>query len=641
MDNSQMLEGVFDKREPYQDWPESKLPDWAENILDVIDVGVFVVDRMLKLVNSSSFVDRLLKKGRDHMIGKYLFDVIPFIEISEWEGTYTEVLMNGGTFKKGVLLYNCPENNGNSTDTFLDLTLYPIRGRMDEIVGVASLIKDVTAEIRLREERAIWKETIEDFIEDTQIGILVMDKDQKIIRYNKKAEENNLVVKERVLNRSIYEAFPRNVTTPPLSAARKNMLENHIPYDVSFDLYIPQVNDGKSTFRIREAPLSDSEDRGYVMFVDREDTFYETKREMKEKTKDLNLSTKFFYQAIDASPSIVISSDNHDRIMSFNKTAEDIYGYKATNMIGSRYYSLFSKEGKEKIEAIVLSDLSHWQGEMDGIRKDGSCFPTKISISKVVDEDGNRIALILIVEDITEKKKLKQSLTQSMKMAALGEMIGGLAHQLNNPLVGVVNVTDVLRKRVGTDDPNFDLIKTVGDAAGECRNITNSLLKFSRKPAPLFSELDLVQTLENSLLLANSKFLISRINLIKEYHPHIPKILGDDTQLQQAFINIIINAVQALQNGGDLRVEVKNGNGRMAGNGNSFVEVIFTDTGIGISRKNLDKIFDPFFTTKNLNKGTGLGLSIAYTIIKGHNGKINVDSTEGKGTTFIVRLPVS
>jgi len=364
-----------------------------------------------------------------------------------------------------------------------------------------------------------------------------------------------------------------------------------------------------------------------------------TKREIKEKTKDLKLSTKFLYHLIDASPSAVISIDTDDKVISFNKTAERIYGFNITEVLGCEYYFLFSEEENERIRKIILSDTSHWENEVTGLRKDGSDFPTKLSISKVVDEDGNRIALLFLLEDITEKKKLRQSLIQSKKMADLGEMIGGLAHQLNNPLVGVVNMADILTKRIGSDDPNFELIETVGEAAQECSKITKSLLKFSRKSKSVLSALDLVQALENSLLLVKRQSLLNGINIIKDYDNDIPRILGDETQLQQAFLNIIINAGQAMPNGGDLRVEVRNNNGRILGLGNGFVDVRFIDTGVGIPRESLDKIFDPFFTTKDSDNGTGLGLSIAYTIVKEHNGKIDVDSVEGKGTTFTIRLP--
>ncbi|KAF0120461.1 MAG: PAS domain S-box [bacterium] len=504
---------------------------------------------------------------------------------------------------------------------------------MDKYQMLKSVSEKLTKEIQE------WKEAIEEFIENSQIGIIVMNREQEIIRYNRKAEENNKVAKERVLNRRLCEAFPRNTMKPPLFAAHKNMIENHIPYDVNFDLYIPYVNDGKSTFRLRGTPLG--KEKGYVVFVDREDSFYETKREIKEKTRDLKLSTKFLYHLIDASPSAVISVDTDDRVISFNKTAEDIYGFKASEVIKSRYCFLFSQEERERIKEIVLSDNSHWQGEMIGLRKDGSDFPTKLSISKVVDEDGNRIALLFLLEDITEKKKLRQSLIQSKKMADLGEMIGGLAHQLNNPLVGVVNMADILTKRIGSDDPNFELIETVGEAAQECRKITKSLLKFSRKSKSVLSELDLVQALENSLLLVKRQSLLNGINIIKDYDNDIPKILGDETQLQQVFLNVIINAVQAMLNGGDLKVEVRSSDseGANLNRHNDFVEVRFIDTGVGIPRENLDKIFDPFFTTKDSDNGTGLGLSIAYTIVKEHNGKIDVGSVEGKGTTFTIRLP--
>jgi PAS domain S-box-containing protein len=637
MNQYQMLEGISEKSESCRYQSNPKLPDWAGEILEDVDLGVFIVDRRLKFVNGNSFVEGLIGKGRDDIVGKYLFDVIPLFDISEWGGLYNDVLMNGSTFKKEGLSYEYTQNNGKPINNFFNISLYPLRDELNGVVGVVTVIKEITSEVRLRKEIRELKEIIEDFIEEAEVGILVLDKDQKIIRYNRKAEENTKVTKERVLNLEVNKAFPRNTMRPPLFAAHRDMFENNMPYDISFDLYIPQVNDGKSTFRLRGTPLG--KEKGYVIFVDREDSFYETKREIKEKTKDLKLSTNFLYHLIDASPNVVISIDNCDGVISFNKTAERIYGFNITEVLGCKYYFLFSEEENERIRKIILSDTSHWESEVTGLRKDGSNFPTRLSISKIVDEDGNRIALLFLIEDITEKKKIRQSLIQSKKMADLGEMIGGLAHQLNNPLVGVVNMADILTRRVGKDAPTFELVKTIGEAASECRKITNSLLKFSKKSKSVFSELDLIQTLENSLLLVKQQSFLNGISIIKKYDRDVPRILGDETQLQQVFLNVIVNAVQAMLNGGDLRVEVRNSEGMRLSRRNGFVDVRFIDTGVGIPSENLDKIFDPFFTTKDADNGTGLGLSIAYTIVKEHNGKIDVDSVEGKGTTFTIRLP--
>jgi PAS domain S-box-containing protein len=249
----------------------------------------------------------------------------------------------------------------------------------------------------------------------------------------------------------------------------------------------------------------------------------------------------------------------------------------------------------------------------------------------IKEKNGEVGRVIEISRDITERKRLEMQLVQASKMAALGELAGGLAHQLNNPLVGVQNFVQLLLSRMDPDDPNRNLAETVERAGKECSKIIRNLLRFSRESHHDFTEIDPARIIEDVLSLLEKQLTLSGVRIETDLSEELPVILGNETQLAQVFMNIIHNGAQAIDDSGTITIRLRAGSDGK----NVFVEIV--DTGRGIPRNCLDRIFEPFFTTKE--DGTGLGLSVAYGIVKNHGGSIHVESEEGKGSTFIVTLP--
>lgn len=238
-----------------------------------------------------------------------------------------------------------------------------------------------------------------------------------------------------------------------------------------------------------------------------------------------------------------------------------------------------------------------------------------------------------------EVKSTQNQLVQSGKMAAVGELGAGVAHELNNPLTGILGYAQYILDK--TKKPDFTpddskvcarQIEYIEKEAQRCKNIVQNLLKFSRKSHDKFEPLNVNNVIEDTLALVGHQLAMNNITLIKELEPDLKDIIGNANQLQQVFTNIILNAHQAMSDKGELRIGTRNKDGS--------IEIEFTDTGCGIPEENLNKIFDPFFTTKKDWRGTGLGLSISYKIIQDHKGSISVQSEVDKGTTFIITLPV-
>jgi two-component system NtrC family sensor kinase len=238
------------------------------------------------------------------------------------------------------------------------------------------------------------------------------------------------------------------------------------------------------------------------------------------------------------------------------------------------------------------------------------------------------------VQDRTkELQQVQDQLIHAGKMAALGELAAGVAHEINNPLTGVLTFSSLILKKLDDSHPWKKDLETIVQQTSRCRDIVKGLLNFARQRKPDKRLWDIHFLLDKTLTLVENQAPFQNIEVRKEFGSKVPELFIDGDQVQQVFMNILLNAADAMAaKGGTLVIKTDLRDG--------MAEVAFTDTGSGISKDHLTRIFDPFFTTKQTGKGTGLGLAISYGIIQGHNGDIRVESVVGKGSTFRVRLPV-
>jgi two-component system NtrC family sensor kinase len=238
------------------------------------------------------------------------------------------------------------------------------------------------------------------------------------------------------------------------------------------------------------------------------------------------------------------------------------------------------------------------------------------------------------VEERTEELiKTENQLIQSDKVASLGKLAAGVAHEINSPLTGILTYSSLLLKEKKEGDPDREDLEVIVNETNRCKNIVKGLLDYARQTAPQKVLSDINELVTKSIDLISHQASLQNVMVEKKTHPDLPKIMIDLGQIQQVFINILLNAIEAMPQGGTLTV--------WTGIVDDMIAVRFTDTGVGIPKENLPKILDPFFTTKEQGKGTGLGLSVSYGIIERHKGKLEVKSKVGKGTTFTVKLPVN
>lgn len=239
-----------------------------------------------------------------------------------------------------------------------------------------------------------------------------------------------------------------------------------------------------------------------------------------------------------------------------------------------------------------------------------------------------------VEERTAEIRQMQTHLIQQEKLASLGKLAAGIAHEINNPLGGILIYSHLLLEDTKKEDPQYQNLEKIVKETTRCRDIVKGLLQFARPKEPEVTQINVNSTLDNALLLLESQAIFQDIAIKKQYQDGLPPVVADKSQLQQVFINIILNAVDAMNGKGILTLKTNFSEGKR------FINIAISDTGHGIKERDRSRLFEPFFTTKEVGAGTGLGLAICYSIIQKHEGTIDVESEVGKGSTFTVKLPL-
>ena len=326
----------------------------------------------------------------------------------------------------------------------------------------------------------------------------------------------------------------------------------------------------------------------------------------------------------------VLAVDLLGTIEAWNSRMEQLIGVARSNAVGRPLSEILPSElvleiaargDEEQITGIYKHRLQH----------QGGSVVLNVSITPLVGKSGERIGRLLLFDDVTQRERMEEQMSQTEKLTSLGLLAAGVAHEVNTPLAVISNYIQMLAKQMPEDDPRHTIIDKIVKQTFRASEIVNNLLNFSRTGPGDIANVDLNQVVEETLSLVSHPLKTSRIQVVKQLTEGIPPVRGSANKLQQVFLNLFLNARDAMPSGGMLEVRTFGHNGS--------VEIEVMDTGNGIPREHIHKIFDPFFTTKSSGRGTGLGLSVTYGIIKEHAGKIDVRSTPGRGTSFHVEFP--
>ncbi len=332
-------------------------------------------------------------------------------------------------------------------------------------------------------------------------------------------------------------------------------------------------------------------------------------------------SLKDYSENIIESINVGVVVEDDGRIVGWNRALESLTGRGRSETIGRRIE-----------EVIPAQFLDRLEGERKLYKQSWNNLIVNFSATLLVDKAGATRGTLIIIDNITARIRLEDQLIQNEKLTSIGLLAAGVAHEVNTPLAVISSYSQMLRKQITPEDSRYKLLEKITKQTFRASEIVNNLLNFSRTNATEFAEVNIHQIITDTISLLEHQFKSARINVESELRAEYPISYGNAGKLQQVFLNLLVNARDAMPDGGELRV--------LTENVDSKVEIIVQDTGLGITRENIQKIYDPFFTTKAAGKGTGLGLSVTYGIVQEHGGSISVDSKTGIGTSFKLELPL-
>ena len=352
------------------------------------------------------------------------------------------------------------------------------------------------------------------------------------------------------------------------------------------------------------------------------------------------IETKNFLESIVEKAGDAISVvDLEGKILYWNEGAERIFGYSREEARGKNLFGLLAREDEKKRAAEkifhrelldrVLRGESIFQVEVKRRTKDGREILVSMTLSPLRNAEGKIVGVSRICRDITDQKKAEERLLLTERLSSLGELTAGVAHELRNPLAGIKLNNQILSRRKDLPEMEKRLLSSTREGIDKIQKIVEDMLHFAKPKPAHFKDEAVNEAVEKSLLVLQPKLKKTNIQLFFEKGQDLPTVRIDQHQIQQVLINLILNAIQAMEKGGVLTIQT------FARPGGAGVAV--KDTGIGIPKSSLKKIFDPFFTTKS--EGTGLGLSISLKILEKHGATLEVVSKEGKGSTFTIHLP--
>jgi PAS domain S-box-containing protein len=359
--------------------------------------------------------------------------------------------------------------------------------------------------------------------------------------------------------------------------------------------------------------------------------------EKRKMERQLAQQEEFHGRLLESFPDLILVVDLEECYTFVSSRARELLGYESQEMLGKRISEMedHSPEMATLYHSVVSGKQSFASAEYAARYRDGNWRTMRAAGSRLVDAEGKISGVIFSVRDITVERKLEQQIVQSERLAAMGAMIGGVAHELNNPLTSIMGVSELLQD-TETNETSRKQLAMLQQQARRAAEIVQNLTYFSRPPAPGKSRINLVEVVERTLNLHAYSLRKNNITVDFLKETGMPYALGDPHQLMQVFLNLVLNAEHAIRevrDKGTLRIRM--------GRGEGTVWVSFHDDGPGIPKEILSSIFDPFYTTKRPGRGTGLGLSICKSVLKEHSGTVEAANAADGGAVFTVTLPMS
>ncbi|MFQ5813800.1 MAG: PAS domain S-box protein [Anaerolineae bacterium] len=525
----------------------------------------------------------------------------------------------------------------------------------------ASLVADRAAmalhSARLYSQLESRERFITRILDSIPISLVVIDRTLRVVSVNRNFLQKTRRQAPATLGRKIEEIFPQVLveSTRLEQKVRQVFHTGQSGEGAKVAFRAPGLPTRTYYYRLIPLKLALSRVEGAEEAVENVMLLMDDITDREQLGEEVRRAERHLASVVECASDLVISMDPQGHIVTWNRAAERASGLTAEQVKAQSLFALCAAE-QRPVMAEMLQGLARGEGvqntEVNLLTANGQQeVPIAWSCSSMRDDAGRVVGIVAVGRDLTERRRLEAQLIQSAKIASLGVMAGGIAHELRNPL-GIISASgQLLLERADDAQLRSECAQKIDAATQRASLIIENLLKFARPLGERMKEIDVHAVLGETLALLAHQMTLQKVTLRKELQPDLPWVYGNPELIQQVFTNLILNACNAMPQGGTLTLATRATEaGQASSRGGSTelaevsargVEIQFSDSGRGIPPEDLSKIFDPFFTTMPVGKGTGLGLSISYSIIQQHEGTIEVESQVGQGTTFTVQLPVN
>jgi two-component system NtrC family sensor kinase len=602
-----------------------------EKIAEMGEDGIIVFDEDSRIEFANQMASEIMGFPKDQILGREFFSLIGKRD----EEFLEEMVMRGeGMGQKVCTEMSIRTPQGPVKET--EVCIAPTQSEDGQIKSYV-YIRDITERKKFEKELKESEKKFRNLFERVRQGLYISTKEGHFVDCNRALlEMAGYSDKEEFLEIDIAQELYVN----PKDRKNFQAFVEERGFVKDFEVEFKKKNGEKMTVLISADAKLDGEGRGVGyegIIIDITD-----RKRMERKLKEAN---EFLMNLIESSVDGIIVTDMKGDILIFNNGAENILGYKAEEVVGkmnirSVYPPGVAKEVMEKLRSPDFGGV----GKLTSFpiahrKKDGELIEGDLSASVIYDEEGKEIASVGIFKDLRERlrierelREMQQALLQSEKLAAMGRLTSQIAHELNNPIYGIMNTLELLKTEIPPESKRRRILELSLSETQRLAEMLRNMLSFSKPEEEKRRPIKINELIEGILLVTEKQMKESNIKVETFFDEGIPEVMASTNQMRQVMLNLIKNAKEAMPKGGTLTVRTNRED--------SKVLIHIQDTGVGIPEELRDKIFEAFFTTKQKVKGVGLGLSVCYGIIKDHGGEIKVESEVNKGTTFTIHLPI-
>jgi two-component system, sporulation sensor kinase E len=578
-------------------------------------IGYATLDEAILIVNRA--FTELTGFSREELLRMNVRDLIPEQHKEKRDRLVAQVLQTGQPVE-----YEIDYLRKDGSQVPVSINVFAVKGDDGKPIGLAAIIRNLA-------ERKRANELFHLLVESSPNGMLMVDERGTILMVNRQIEQLFGYDRTELTGQSVEVLVPQRVRSAHVGDRAEYIAHSELrAMGKGRDLYGVRKDGLEFPLEIGLNPIETLNGKRVLASV-----VDISERKLAEQT--LRKERDFIDAVLETAGALVVVLDREGRILRFNRACEQTTGYSSEEVMGRHMWDLFIVPDEIADVKAVFEQLRGGEprNDYENYWKGKNGFLRRISWSNTVltDSRGNVEYVVATGLDVTDFKQMQELLHKTERIAELGTLASGMAHEIGTPMNVILGRAEYLLQRTSDEGMKKGLTTIVAQIE-RITKVMNQLLDFARRKTPERGAVDLGKIVEDSLEMFQTRIAHSRITVEKAIEANLPSVYADRDQLMQVLINLVVNSLHAMQEGGRLRLSLDRENG--------YVRLGVSDTGHGMSEEIRSKVFDPFFTTKDFGKGTGLGLTVAKGIVEEHGGTISVESVVGHGTTFWIRLPL-